>query len=1467
MKAINKITQALLCFGLLFPVLPGFAADIDIYARPPDSAPNVNLNPNILVIIDNSANWASASQHWPGGIKQGEAELKALRTVIGDLNSTTNLGLMLFTEGSGSNPAGGYVRFHIRQMTNRNKLAFSELIGDPAGCTDGANSLNGTPNCILKNFNSSEKVGTAKTDYSAVMLDVFKYFGGYTHPLHAQDDVAGVGVYPRAQFGTMRYAGDPDPKSDPYAYMLTDGTAPHDAQINDQGTADTTDDVVVVAALPSNDSNRTYYNTPLGSANNCAKNYIIFIGNGFPAQDSPSTLLGPPSLLSATGVGGDVTQLPLANLATSTTTQSLLLAQPSCGTFPGADITSSTAACNVKAGGEFTVTASSPAVFTRTAHGLAAGDTIQFTTTGSLPNGLATLTTYYVLSAGLTADTFRVSLTSGGAAVNTTGTQSGTHNYSSFASLYPGYSSYVCSYNSTCSAGSSTTDTYSRGVSACGVYANATECQNAIDDLFPTHTDGTAYSSYTCTNETPCTATPTNPSNPIANPSGCIPAANEADCRAWATANYPGYTGFSCSNKSGTGCDGSYNKWRIDASYRVITGKTFSMNGLITRTVTGMSYSQNITGTFTTLAATPNGTFSAPTTAKTRYFDEWARFLHKTDVSSATGQQNVTTFTIDVFKDQQSTDQTSLLISAAAAGGGKYFKASDETSITNALKKIISEIQSVNSVFASSSLPVSVNTQGTYLNQVFMGMFRPEGSAAPRWPGNIKQYQFKVFNGVLRLADKNGEEAISATTGFVTPCADSYWTTDTGQYWDFASAQALGDCSAQPSAYPVAGSSSVHSDAPDGEVVEKGGAAQRLRGVTLSGGTLMTSTNYAVCGTGQTPATTQCRKLFTCDGSTPTSCTTFTDFVDSNASVTSSLPAALVWWVRGKDVDNENGNMDTSVPPNPIYNEMRPSVHGGVVHSQPAVVDYGGTTGTIAFYGADDGVFHAVDGGQTDTEGIELWGFVPPEGYGKFYRLRDNASDSDVDGVTAARINFPSITGSPAPLPKDYFFDGSIGVFQRTSTTPAKVWIYSSMRRGGRAIYAFDVSDPYNPVLKWRRGCFTSDTTATGSSICSAGWDNIGQTWSHPTIGYISGYESGGLPKPVVIFGGGYDECEDVDSKTRCTTTPRKGANIWFVDADTGAILRTYPTHYSVPGDVALLKDSAGYMTSVYAADTGANVYRINVGTYDGTTFSYWTSNSLASDTLIASLSETNHARKFLNGPTVVPSPGYNAVLIGSGDREHPLVNSYACNNMAFSPAGSFVTNQFYMLMDQPTGYPDVIQASSVPGTVTAATALVDVTSGTTTSVTASGITTITNVTGGVTKTSTRGWKFNFGACEQTVNEGLTIGGVTYFGTNTPSPGGTSCIANLGLARGYAVDYLTGNATATSAGNRSATYVGGGMPPSPVAGVVDVDGTRYPFCIGCIDTTAANSSALQGSEVVINPTGSRYRSYWYIEND
>lgn len=75
--------------------------------------------------------------------------------------------------------------------------------------------------------------------------------------------------------------------------------------------------------------------------------------------------------------------------------------------------------------GTVTFTTASPTVATLAGHGLRVGDLVYFTTTGTLPTGLA-LSTQYVVAAVPSTSTFRVN-TTGGAAVNVTAAGSGTH--------------------------------------------------------------------------------------------------------------------------------------------------------------------------------------------------------------------------------------------------------------------------------------------------------------------------------------------------------------------------------------------------------------------------------------------------------------------------------------------------------------------------------------------------------------------------------------------------------------------------------------------------------------------------------------------------------------------------------------------------------------------------------------------------------------------------------------------------------------------------------------------------------------------------------------------------------------------------------------------------------------------------------------------------------------------------------
>ena len=146
-------------------------------------------------------------------------------------------------------------------------------------------------------------------------------------------------------------------------------------------------------------------------------------------------------------------------------------------------------------------------------------------------------------------------------------------------------------------------------------------------------------------------------------------------------------------------------------------------------------------GSTAAIALSPNG-------SQSNIGDEWARYVANTDVEATRAGDAEHRHLHDRRQPRHAPsggpDHTALLKSMAKPGQGQYFAVSSGNGgaeIAAALNEIFKEVLAVNSVFAASALPASVNARGTFLNQVYMGMFRPDAQAKPRWPGNLKQYK------------------------------------------------------------------------------------------------------------------------------------------------------------------------------------------------------------------------------------------------------------------------------------------------------------------------------------------------------------------------------------------------------------------------------------------------------------------------------------------------------------------------------------------------------------------------------------------------------------------------------------------------------------------------------------------------------------------------------------------------------
>jgi type IV pilus assembly protein PilY1 len=509
---------------------------------------------------------------------------------------------------------------------------------------------------------------------------------------------------------------------------------------------------------------------------------------------------------------------------------------------------------------------------------------------------------------------------------------------------------------------------------------------------------------------------------------------------------------------------------------------------------------------------------------------------------------------------------------------------------------------------------------------------------------------------------------------------------------------------------------------------------------------------------------------------------------------------------------------------------MRPSAHGDVVHSRPVAINYGTDAApeVVVYYGGNDGVLRAVNGNRSTSiggvdAGSELWSFVAPEFYSNLKRIRDNS-------VT---ISFPGhTTGTPTPLPKPYAFDGPIAAHKEG----ANAWIYASMRRGGRALYAFDVSAPASPSLKWKIGC-PSNFPASGTVVdtdCTTGFTGIGQTWSQPKVIKASGYGAGATP--MLIMGGGYDTCEDVDSTTAACATP-KGNKIYVLNADTGALLKTLDTDRSVIADLTIAPDSAGLAKYAYAVDTGGNLYRITIGSAAPASWTITKIASLGCDTVTTCTPN----RKFMFAPDAVEDNGTYFLLVGSGDREKPLT-SYT--------QAALVANYFFMVKDKPT---EAAWLSSENGTCGADVICLN-----------SLLPILTNDNPPLVEVENKkGWYLGLVATEQVVTSAITVFGVTTFSTHQPAvPTPGACGTNLGTTQVYNISY-TNAASANGTGLRYQDVVGGGLPPSPVAGMVTLDdGTTVPFIIGARPDSPLEGAPPTSPSTVVQP---KSRVYWYIQ--
>ncbi|MEJ2913103.1 PilC/PilY family type IV pilus protein [Pseudoalteromonas sp. C12FD-1] len=445
-----------------------------------------------------------------------------------------------------------------------------------------------------------------------------------------------------------------------------------------------------------------------------------------------------------------------------------------------------------------------------------------------------------------------------------------------------------------------------------------------------------------------------------------------------------------------------------------------------------------------------------------------------------------------------------------------------------------------------------------------------------------------------------------------------------------------------------------------------------------------------------------------------------------------SLASSDIKWAMGIDVDDEDNDGSNT--------DQRSDIFGDPLHSKPVAIDYGNDDIRILI-GTNAGFLHMFKDDDTNNQVTESWAFIPSDLYDIIQPLRnkDTGKLYGMDGPISVYFSDKSLNDEGI---NDGIVDASDG---------DDVWAFAGMRRGGKNYYAFDITNPDQPKKLW-------DNPIEGGK---GDFKELAQTWSKPQIAYIKAFGD----KPLLVFGAGYDTNKDAVVRSEDSV----GRGIYIVEAETGKKVwaltpseNGFKGKHSIAANVSTLdSDYDGYIDRIYAADTGGDIWRIDMPGTSTSNFTHFKlaelGSSLASQdrrffyqplvarTLYSKVSETT-----INGETVITrlDTPYDAIVIGSGNRS--------------KPTGTNEDDQLFMIRDENT----VTQSfTSAPTAIKPAdlmlmnsdpfgNALDDVDE---------------FVDLEVDLAKFKGWRYELGTGEKSLAAATVVGGVAYYTSFTPS--------------------------------------------------------------------------------------------------
>ncbi|WP_252097631.1 PilC/PilY family type IV pilus protein [Pseudoalteromonas sp. NBT06-2] len=734
-----------------------------------------------------------------------------------------------------------------------------------------------------------------------------------------------------------------------------------------------------------------------------------------------------------------------------------------------------------------------------------------------------------------------------------------------------------------------------------------------------------------------------------------------------------------------------------------------------------------------------------------------------------TVQDTATTYTIGFGKGLTPTGKL-ILNETAKKGGGVFFEAETSFELAEALKVSIDKINESNTSFTAPSVASNSSDRTQSNNSIYYAMFYPATGA--RWQGNLKK--LKLINETL--VDSTTPTALAAidpVTGNIDNQARTFWLPDTAN--------------------------------ADGNIVKQGGVNLMLSTETSR----LIYTDVGNIATGHQMAKFNFANAKRGAGGSLSALANYMKVpIGSSNSVTKQSIKDLILWSKGKDIDDEDNNPETT---------LRKDIMGDPIHSKPIVLDYGNEDVRILI-GTNAGFIHMFKD-LNDTVS-ESWAFIPYELFDNLQNLRINEPDADekLYGMdNTAAVYFDDKDGN--------------GIVDDTDT----VWAFFSMRRGGKSYYAIDITNPDSPRLMWKL------------SSGDENFSHLGQTWSKPYIGFVNA--TGFDEDPVLIFGGGFDT--NKDNKIRSNDT--YGKSVYIIKAeDKSLVWSASPGNHSIPGEISVLdSDYDGYIDRLYAADTGGDVWRFDLkGTEPNSSTEPWKGFKLAE---LGAATGAND-RKFFYKPvvartyfskvkktTVIDESGtsiiynrkvtpFEAVLIGSGNRVSPVTSVST-------------TNQLYMIRDENT----ITQYFDTAPTTITASDLNSIDSDPFGSV-LNDVDAFRNQE--ALHSGFKGWKYNLSVTEKSLATANVVGGVAYFSTFTPKAETTVGQCEIGEGSGSVYAFHLNYGTKVYA-NLKLDY-GEGIPDTPQLFFDKDSDDKSQFLLIGVGKADSSSGVIEAKSVLEN---------------